>query len=435
MSAGAPAGQTPAPALQAPAARGSSLRSDATLSTLGAVGGTCISGIASILIARGLGVTARGRWAVISSLAVLVASVAGTGLPAAAGYAAARLRSSDRERLVQSALTGAGIFGLLAAFAYLVLAAVIRPPASTTAVALGGAIAMATVWYAVAHQLTLTVGSMRWFALAQLLSAAATLTAVIALDLADDLTVVAVVAVSASGSLIGAGVSVAGLKRSRDLGGRLLLSTPASAARVLRPYLAYALITFATLSLTQIVQRVDVLLVNGFKGPHAAGLYAVAAQITDLMLVVPAALGLVMFRRGARSAPAHYADAIIVLRWTGLFAVAAALFALAIAAWIIPLVFGSAYRGSVEPLRLLLPGTVAFSLQSVLSQYLAGRGRPRAVLVAWLIGAVAGVGADLFVIPAYGITGAAIVSSLSYVLVTALQFRVLRAFRPPAAPA
>ena len=50
------------------------------------------------------------------------------------------------------------------------------------------------------------------------------------------------------------------------------------------------------------VQRVDVLLVNGYEGSHAAGLYAVAVQFADLLLVVPAALGLVVFRRGA-SAP------------------------------------------------------------------------------------------------------------------------------------
>jgi O-antigen/teichoic acid export membrane protein len=109
-------------------------------------------------------------------------------------------------------------------------------------------------------------------------------------------------------------------------------------------------------------------------------------------------------------------------------------FALAVAGWIVPLVFSSGYRGSVLPLRLLLPGTVAFSLQSVLSQYLAGRGRPRLVLVAWTAGAVLGIGADLFVIPAYGIAGAAVVSSLSYLLVTALHLAALRSVRPGGSP-
>jgi O-antigen/teichoic acid export membrane protein len=408
--------------------RGSSLLSDATLGTLGAVGGTVISGIASIIIARGLGVTARGRWAVISSLAVLIATIASVGFPAAAAYAAARVQSAARPQIIRSSLTGAGVLGMLAALVYLAVAAVIRPPASSLAVGLGCVIPLATLWYAVAHQLTLTVASMRSFAWAQLINAVVTLVAVLALSAANSLTVFSVVLVSAGGSLTGAAVSVAALRGGGELA-RSWVSRPALALRVMRPYLPYALVTFATLSLTQVVQRVDVLLVNGFKGPHAAGLYAVAAQITDLMLVVPAALGLVVFRRGARSVPAHYEDALIVLRWTGAFAVAAAVFALVIAPWIVLLVFGSGYHGSVAPLRLLLPGTVAFSLQSVLSQYLAGRGRPRVVLVAWTVGAIVGVGADVFVIPTYGIDGAAVVSSASYALVTGLHFKALRAAR------
>jgi O-antigen/teichoic acid export membrane protein len=404
--------------------------SDAALSTLGAVGGTLISGISSIVIARGLGVTGRGRWAVISSLAILVATVCATGLPVAAAYAAARLRAAEREQLAQAALACAAVFALLAALAYLACAAVVRPPASSAAVLAGCAIPAATIAYGVAHQLTLTLSSMRWFAASQLLSATVTLAAVVALGLTGALTVLAVVIVSAGGCLVGLAVSLTSLRRGAALGRTWLVSTPAIAMRILRPYVAYAGMSFATLSLATVVERVDVLLVNAYKGPHAAGLYAVAAQLTSLMLVVPAALGLVVFRRAARSSPDHYSEATRVLRWSGAFAVAAGVVALLSAAWIVPFVLGSGYRGSVEPLRLLLPGMIAFSLQSVLSNYLAGRGRPRSVLVAWLVGMVAGIGGDLVVIPRYGIAGAAVVSSLSYLLVTGLHFRALRALRP-----
>ncbi len=432
MTANIATGQAPPPRPRDPHGPGSALHSDAAFGTLGAVGGVCLSGLASILIARQLGVTARGRWAVISSLAVLAATIASTGLPIAAAYAAARLKSTERSRIVQASLAAAVVFALLAALLYLVLAGLLKPPASTAAVVVGCAIPAATVCYSVSHQLTLTVASMRWFAAAQLANAAVTLAAVIALGLTVGLNVFAVVIISAGGSVVGASVSVIALRRN-DLFHTRLVTGPVMTARALRPYLSYAMITFGTLSLTTIVQRVDVLLVNGFKGPYAAGLYAVAVQVSDLLLVVPAALGLVMFRRGARAVPDHYSEVVSVLRWTGAFAVAAALVALATAGWLIPLVFGSHYRGSVEPLRLLLPGTVAFSLQSVLSNYLAGRGRPRIVLFAWLAGAVVGIGADLLVIPAYGIAGAAVVSSLSYMLVTGLHFKALRGVRPQVA--
>jgi O-antigen/teichoic acid export membrane protein len=411
----------------------SSLLSDATLSTAGALGATVLSGIASIIIARSLGVTARGRWAVISSLAVTVGTIGGAGLPIATAYAAARLRGAARRELVQSALVATVVCGCLSALVYLILGTVLQLPAPTAAVVVGAAIPAATIAYAVTHQLTLTVGSMRWFAVIQLANALVTLVAVGLLALTFGLTVLAVVIISAGGSAVGAVVSLVALRRSAVLGTRPWVKRPVAIAAALRPYLLYALMTFATLSLTQIVQRVDVLLIGGYRGPHAAGLYAVAVQVTDLMLVVPAALGLAMFRRGANSAPTHYKDARILLRLTGAIAVIGALVALVLGGWIIPLVFGSAYRGSVDPFRLLLPGTIAFSLQSVLSQYLAGRGRPRIVLIAWITGAVLGLVADLIVIPAYGITGAAVVSSASYVIVTGLHLHGFRQIRPPTA--
>jgi O-antigen/teichoic acid export membrane protein len=303
---------------------------------------------------------------------------------------------------------------------------VIEPPAPTAAVIAGLAIPLTTVWYAVTHQMALTAASMRAYALAQVAASIVTLVAVVGLSVAAGLTVLMVIIVSAAAQTTGAAVSLIALRHHRTLGTRRYIAGPEAVAHILRPYLAYAVITFATLSLTQIVQRVDLLLVNGFRGPHDAGLYAVAVQITDLMLVVPAALGFVMFRRGSRSTPGHFADVMVVLRATALFGIGASLLALILAGWAIPLVFGAAYRGSVAPFRWLLPGTIAFSLQSVLSNYLAGRGRPRIVMVAWLAGAVVVIGADLLVIPAYGIVGAAVVSSISYVLVTAIHARAMR---------
>lgn len=406
-----------------------SLLSDATYGMLGAAGGTAISGIASIVIARELGVTARGRWAVISSLAVLIATLASAGLPAAAAYGAARLRARERNRLIQSAMVAAAALAALAAAVYLAVAAVIRPPAETIAVVCGCAIPAATVLASVAQQLTLTVVSVARLAAAQLSRSIFMLVAVVALGVTAHLTVLEVVVLSAAAQLVSASVAFVGLAHRGAFSQRLAGGLTAT-AHVLRPYIGYALLTFATLSLTQIVQRFDVLLVNGYRGPHAAGLYAVAVQFTDLLLVIPAALGSVMFRRGARSTPSHWSDMLVVLRWTGLFAAAGSIFVLVAAPWLVSVLFGSAYAGSVAPLRWLLPGTIAFSLQSVLSNYLAGRGRPRIVLLAWLAGAVVGIGADLVVIPAYGIEGAAIVSSVSYLLVTALHVKALIAARP-----
>jgi O-antigen/teichoic acid export membrane protein len=404
---------------------GSSLLSDAAISVIGAIVSIGISGLASIVIARQLGVTARGHWAVISSLAVLIATFVGSGLPIAASYGAARVSEQERARFVQAAIAGSVVLSGIAAVVYLLAAALIRPGAPAVAVIIGVTIPAATVCFQVTRELTVTTASLQWYAGAQLAAAAVAFVAVVIIATVAKLTIVAVVLLSTAAQLAGVVVSLAGLRRHRALGTPPLVSG-ATARDILRPYLSYAIITFATLSLTQVVQRFDTLLVNGYKGPHAAGLYAVAGQVSDLMLVVPAALGLVMFRRGARSSPQHVSDLLRVLRATAAFALVGAIAVAVLANWLVPLVFGTAYRGSVQPLRFLLPGVVAFSLLSVLSNYIAGRGRPRLVLVAWLAGTVVAIGADLVVIPAFGIVGAAIVSSASYLVVTSIHLKVLR---------
>jgi O-antigen/teichoic acid export membrane protein len=179
-----------------------------------------------------------------------------------------------------------------------------------------------------------------------------------------------------------------------------------------------------------VTQRVDVLLVLGLRGVRDAGLYAVASQFGDLLLIFPAALGYVMFRRGSTSTAEHWTDALRSIRWAAIAGLAAALVLEVIASDVVRLLFGARYQPSVAAVRLLLPGIVVLSVQSVISAYVASRGRPRVVLFAWLAGATFGLVADLIVIPTAGIRGAALVSTLSYCLVLGLHIFALRRLRP-----
>jgi O-antigen/teichoic acid export membrane protein len=73
---------------------------------------------------------------------------------------------------------------------------------------------------------------------------------------------------------------------------------------------------------------------------------------------------------------------------------------------------------------------VLLGAQSVISNYVAGRGQAPRVVSAWLSAAVLGIGLDLIVIPLAGIVGAAVVSSLSYLVVLGMHVRALRDLRP-----
>ena len=353
----------------------SSLASDATLSVFGAVTSVGISGVASVIIARRLGVTDRGRWGVISSLAVLVGTLASSGLPVAAGYAAGRLASHERLQFVQAVFIAAALLSIGAGLTFLAAALVIQLPAAPVTVGVAAVIPVAMVLFAVCHTLVLTVASVRWFVAAQLSVACTTLVLISLISVGTNLTVLSVILVSATALVVGSMTNLIGLSRHSAIARPLLVRTRRLIVGQLRPYAGYALTTFAILSLTQIVQRVDLLLVNAYRGPHAAGLYAVSVQVTDVVFVLPSALGFVIFRRGTRATQEHWSDALILLRWTFFFAVAATVVIGLLASRIVLLLFGAAYEGSIAPLRLLLLGVVAFSTQSVISNYLASRGR------------------------------------------------------------
>jgi O-antigen/teichoic acid export membrane protein len=393
------------------------------------IGSSGLAAVGSVIIARQLGVTGRGQWAVISSLAILVGTFASIGLPSTAAFASARVQGPERQRIVQAMMMATIALSLVAAGIYALISLAIAPsnvPRST--VLLGAAVASSLVLQQVSQHIALTTSPVGWFAAAQFVPTVVMVAALAAIGSGLDVAIVA--ALSAGSAGVGAVVSLAGAFRHGAIRARVLLSGARATVRVLRPYLAFAALTFGTLALTQVVQRIDVLLVGGFRGSRDAGLYAIAVQVGDLLLVLPGALGFFVFRLGAGSAIGHWEQSLSALRWTLATSVLAATVLGIAAPVLITRLLGSQYDNSVTPLRWLLPGLVLLGLQGVISNYIASRGRPRSVLTAWLTAAILGIALDIVVIPAWGITGAAAVSSVSYLVVVMLHLRALEAVRP-----
>jgi O-antigen/teichoic acid export membrane protein len=387
-----------------------------------------IGAVASVIIARELGVRDRGISAAVLALAVLCGTFANLGLPGGAAYAMAQQSASGRQRLAQAATGAAFVLAVCGTAVCLGLEMALDPGDAELAprLAAGGVVASLVISQ-IGQGLLLTGATISWYAVAQVAQAALLLITVLTLALIGHITVLAVVLVSAGSTTTGAVLTFIGLSRSGiPLSPRQILGPRASLA-VLRPYVGFCLAIFSTIALTQIVQRVDVLLVDGYRGARNAGLYAVAVQLSDLLLVVPAALGAVVFRRGARAESGHWEDLQQALRWTVLGTTVAGSLMCLVAGPLVRLVIGVEYAPSVPVLRLLVPGALLLAIQSLVSNYIAARGRVRTVVVAWGTGAVVGVSGDMIVLPPYGIQGAAIMSSASYLVVLTMHVRALRA--------
>ncbi len=82
---------------------------------------------------------------------------------------------------------------------------------------------------------------------------------------------------------------------------------------------------------------------------------------------------------------------------------------------LIPWVYTDKFQGSVPPFLWLLPGIVGMSISKVISADLAGRGKPQYATYTSTITVLGTIILDIALIPAYGIVGAAIASSIVYI--------------------
>src|SRR4029077_5175514 len=87
---------------------------------------------------------------------------------------------------------------------------------------------------------------------------------------------------------------------------------------------------------------------------------------------------------------------------------------------VIPLFYGGAFEGAVEPTRLLLIGLSVEGASCVITAYLFGRGRPGLNSLATLGGVIVTVLLDFLLIPRYQLVGASIASTAAYLTTTSL---------------
>ena len=162
-------------------------------------------------------------------------------------------------------------------------------------------------------------------------------------------------------------------------------------------------------------QRIDQLILSLFVPPQQLGFYAVAVTLTMAVTVFPQAAGIVTFSKGSGQYSEDAKKTIgtsfrASLLWLLVFC--STLYALS--PFLIRLVFGSAFDGSIVACRILLPGALMIGLNQVLYNGASALGRPG--LPSYAEGmsmSVTAIGLYLLV-PRYGYIGAAIVSSIAY---------------------
>jgi O-antigen/teichoic acid export membrane protein len=172
--------------------------------------------------------------------------------------------------------------------------------------------------------------------------------------------------------------------------------------------------------------RATLFLIERVNGLEAAGIYSVAVHVAELLWLLSWAVTVSAYSRiGTRDAAAAVALTLRAVR-AGLVATFVAAPLLGLAAWFaLPAVLGDAYRASLMPLALLLPGVAAYAAASGLSAYYTQhRGRPHWAAGIASLSLALTLATAAWTIPRWGASGAAVATSVSYVIAIAVAFRL-----------
>jgi stage V sporulation protein B len=189
----------------------------------------------------------------------------------------------------------------------------------------------------------------------------------------------------------------------------------------IRQGLRIAIPSYAANILQFLNYRLDLFLVAFFRTTTEVGLYALAASLAQLLWLVSNAMATVLFPRVASNDEPE-GVALDRTAFFSRFSLASTLVLGIVLAVIaepfLRIIYGAQFEPAVVPLLLLLPGIVAFAPVNVLAAHLAGSGRPEINLAVSGASLAVTIILDLLLIPAYGMAGAAVASSVAYITAT-----------------
>ncbi|WP_182874554.1 lipopolysaccharide biosynthesis protein [Microbispora sp. H10670] len=167
---------------------------------------------------------------------------------------------------------------------------------------------------------------------------------------------------------------------------------------------------------------VDVLLLNIWVTPAEVGLYTVATSFLSLSRVPTDALAqIVVARQAVRDEAEARAVTARTVRLNLMLGSAAVCSLACVSPLLIPTLYGAAFSGSLTPLLVLAPGTVAWSLLRPVEQYLVRLGRPMTMTAVAACALASNVALNAVLIPLWGAAGAALASTLSYGAMAAVE--------------
>jgi O-antigen/teichoic acid export membrane protein len=191
---------------------------------------------------------------------------------------------------------------------------------------------------------------------------------------------------------------------------------PAFSIRLLKEEYAYGGIIWFAAAFAFLHYRVDQLMIKEMLGVAHLGVYSIAVVLAEMLFLVPQSINSALLGK------LYNTDSVVTSRRLVSQTFKLSLYVCAVLAllgiplsYLIPAFYGKAYSGAVFSTQILLVGAVFASAAKVSAQYFFSIGKPSIHLGATFATLALNIGLNFLFIPTYGIAGAAIASSISYV--------------------
>ena len=163
--------------------------------------------------------------------------------------------------------------------------------------------------------------------------------------------------------------------------------------------------------------KLDFWVVDEYYGNSRLGIYSLAAQLSQLLWLLPAAISTVLYSyasTGSLESAINFTVRLKQLAFYGTLFLGVA--GLSMAYYFIPILYGKEFTEAFNLMKLFLIGVVPFSITTVVASFFAARGNFK---ISFFIGVGVFIISTILyfiLIPRYGLQGGAIASSIAYLI-------------------
>ena len=182
--------------------------------------------------------------------------------------------------------------------------------------------------------------------------------------------------------------------------------------------LNYGLKIYLATIFAVLVLKVDLYMVNLFRGATEAGLYSLVSSFGDVFFLLPYSIAFILL---PKIIPQEHKDKITSISKYFRFTLYLSLIlSLGVVLFIKPavqLLFGSTFLPSAETIIIILPGLICWALVAILGQYFAATSYNVKIIIGWLLAFLLNIILNFIYIPQFGMKAAAVTSDIAYLFI------------------